>query len=110
VWECLVGAKGGEGGQLDCGWIGASTTTGSVNANVESQPSCDSTQILPPCISMMRVDIAGPKPVPPFLRVIALSAQRRCQDRDMECALFLPVPVGRHVAARTVIFVRQEFP
>jgi hypothetical protein len=27
-------------------------------------PGCDSTQILPPCISMMRFDIASPKPVP----------------------------------------------
>ena len=34
----------------------------------------DSTQILPPCISMMRFDMASPKPVPPFLRVMALSA------------------------------------
>src|SRR6516225_2931077 len=49
-----------------------STTTGSVKANVEPWPGCDSTQILPPCISMMRFDIASPKPVPPFLRVIAL--------------------------------------
>ena len=51
-----------------------STTTGSVKANVEPWPGCDSTQILPPCISMMRFDMASPKPVPPFLRVIALSA------------------------------------
>src|SRR5262249_13297368 len=51
-----------------------STITGSVKANVEPCPSCDSTQILPPCISMMRLDIASPKPVPPFLRVMALSA------------------------------------
>src|SRR5262249_45461688 len=47
-----------------------STTTGSENANVEPCPGCDSTQILPPCISMMRLDIAKPKPVPPFLRVM----------------------------------------
>src|SRR5271166_4783434 len=51
-----------------------STTTGSVKANVEPWPTCDSTQILPPCISMMRFDMASPKPVPPFLRVMALSA------------------------------------
>src|SRR5215467_9215859 len=50
------------------------TTTGSVNANVEPRPTCDSTQIRPPCISMMRLEMASPKPVPPFLRVIALSA------------------------------------
>ena len=50
-----------------------STTTGSVKVNVEPFPSCDSTQILPPCI-MMRFDIASPKPVPPFFLVMALSA------------------------------------
>ena len=51
-----------------------STMTGSVKVNVEPWPGCDSTQILPPCISMMRLDMASPKPVPPFLRVMALSA------------------------------------
>ena len=51
-----------------------STMTGSVKVNVEPWPGCDSTQILPPCISMMRFDMASPKPVPPFLRVMALSA------------------------------------
>src|SRR6516225_4548487 len=53
-----------------CRW----TTTGRVNANVEPWPGCDSTQILPPCISMMRFDMASPKPVPPFFLVMALSA------------------------------------
>ncbi len=51
-----------------------STRTGSLKENVEPWPTCDSTQILPPCISMMRLDMASPKPVPPFLRVIVLSA------------------------------------
>jgi hypothetical protein len=51
-----------------------STTTGSVKENVEPWPTCDSTQILPPCISMMRLDIASPNPVPPFFLVMALSA------------------------------------
>src|SRR6516225_4108400 len=46
----------------------------SLNAKVEPCPSWDSTQILPPCISMMRLDMARLKPVPPFLRVMALSA------------------------------------
>ena len=51
-----------------------STMTGRVNAKVDPWPGCDSTQIRPPCISMMRLDMASPKPVPPFLRVMALSA------------------------------------
>src|SRR6516165_9935856 len=51
-----------------------STTTGSVNVKVEPWPGCDSTQILPPCISMIRLEMASPKPVPPFFLVMALSA------------------------------------
>src|SRR6516162_3005309 len=51
-----------------------STITGSVKVNVEPWPGCDSTQIRPPCISMMRFDMASPRPVPPFFLVIALSA------------------------------------
>jgi hypothetical protein len=47
------------------GSICRSTITGSVNANVEPCPGCDSTQILPPCISMTRFDTASPRPVPP---------------------------------------------
>ena len=45
-----------------------------VNENVEPLPTCDSTQILPPCISMIRLEIAAPSPVPPFFLVIELSA------------------------------------
>jgi hypothetical protein len=51
-----------------------STITGSVKVKVEPCPGCDSTQILPPCISIMRFDMASPKPVPPFFLVMALSA------------------------------------
>src|SRR6478672_7375861 len=51
-----------------------STETGSVNENVEPCPTTDSTQIFPPCISIIRFEMASPRPVPPFLRVIELSA------------------------------------
>src|SRR6516165_1879357 len=44
-------------GYFDSRLICCSTTTGSVNVNVEPWPGCDSTQILPPCISMMRLDM-----------------------------------------------------
>jgi hypothetical protein len=60
-----------------CGLRGScccSTVTGSVNRKVEPWPGADSTQIFPPCISMMRLEIASPSPVPPFLRVTELSA------------------------------------
>src|SRR5262249_27064684 len=39
-----------------------STTTGSLKANVEPRPGCDSTQILPPWISMIRFEMTNPKP------------------------------------------------
>src|SRR5438309_1840952 len=45
-----------------------------MDAKVEPWPAVDSTQIFPPCISMIRFEIASPRPVPPFLRVIELSA------------------------------------
>src|SRR6266566_5485183 len=74
-------ARGGSGASLHhqnalahAGSTCRSTMIGSVKANVEPWPGCDSTQILPPCISTMRFDMASPKPVPPFLRVMALSA------------------------------------
>src|SRR5262249_5744740 len=51
-----------------------STMIGSENAKSEPRPGWDSTQIRPPCISMMRLDMASPRPVPSFLRVMALSA------------------------------------
>src|SRR6516162_6173318 len=36
-----------------------STMTGSVKVNVEPWPGCDSTQIRPPCISMIRLEMAS---------------------------------------------------
>ena len=50
------------------------TTTGREKENVEPCPGADSTRIFPPCISMMRFEIASPRPVPPFFLVIELSA------------------------------------
>src|SRR5262249_62148696 len=50
------------------------TTIGSVKENVEPCPTADCSDISPPCISIMRLDIASPRPVPPFFLVIELSA------------------------------------
>src|SRR5580704_6838676 len=51
----------------------SSTWTGSTTRNVEPWPNTESTEIVPPCISTMRFEIARPRPVPPFLRVLELS-------------------------------------
>jgi hypothetical protein len=72
--DSCTAAIGGGNGNVHAASTCRSTITGSVKVKVEPWPSCDSTQIFPPCISMMRLDMASPKPVPPFLRVMALSA------------------------------------
>ena len=73
-----IRAKRRHAGYFDSTFTCCSTMPGSMNAKVEPWPGSDSAQILPPCISMMRFDMARPKPVPPFLRVIALSACWNC--------------------------------
>src|SRR5262249_1747393 len=51
-----------------------STLTGRLIENVAPLPSSDSTQMRPPCISMMRRAMDKPSPVPPFFLVAELSA------------------------------------
>src|SRR5262249_51453859 len=60
VAKCPLCAKSGHASYFGSTLTCCSTTTGRVNANVEPWPGCDSTQILPPCISMMRFDMASP--------------------------------------------------
>jgi hypothetical protein len=62
-----------------------STTTGSVKVNVEPWPGCDSTQILPPCISMMRTQLNWSND----LSVIARACIRAV------CAVLLVIPLPR---------------
>src|SRR6516225_9037844 len=53
--------------------ISSSTCTGNTTRKVEPWPNTDSTAIVPPCISTIRLEIASPSPVPPFWRVFELS-------------------------------------
>ena len=64
--SCRKQTAGYFGSTLIC----CSTTTGWVNANVEPWPGCDPTQIRPPCISMMRFDMASPKPGLDWMTVV----------------------------------------
>jgi hypothetical protein len=59
--SCPLWVKSGHAGYFDSRLTCCSTTTGSVNANVEPWPGCDSTHIRPPCISIMRfaVQLSG---------------------------------------------------
>src|SRR5207302_4699254 len=54
----------------------ARTRMGSVKWNVLPFPTSLSTQIRPPCRVMRRLEIASPSPVPPYRRVVELSAWR----------------------------------
>src|SRR6476620_3390860 len=46
---------------------------GIVTLKVDPDPGTDTMPIVPPCISTIRLEIARPRPVPPFLRVLLSS-------------------------------------
>src|SRR6266487_5441347 len=81
-----------------------STRTGSVKQNVDPLPGSDSTQIRPPCISMIRLAIDRPRPVPPFLRVIELSACWNSSKIFAWSTAGIPGPVS-HTATVNAPFV-----
>ena len=73
----------------------SSTRTGSTTRNVAPLPRAESTEIVPPCISTMRFEIARPSPVPPFLRVFELST---CWNSLEDPAVVLGGDAGAGVA------------
>src|SRR6185503_1412338 len=72
-----------------------STLTGNSNEKVEPRPGSDSTHSLPPCISMMRREIARPSPVPPFSLVVEESACWNSSKILAWSAVAMPGPVSR---------------
>src|SRR6266542_686543 len=71
-----------------------STRTGSVNQKVEPVPRPDSTHIRPPCISMILLAMVSPRPVPPFTRVLELSACWNSSKTFCWSAAEIPRPVS----------------
>src|SRR5262245_54853222 len=67
-----TGEDGGSVG-VTAGGTARSARTGRVKRKVAPWPAADSTQIRPPCISVMRLAIARPSPVPPAFLVLELS-------------------------------------
>ena len=65
------------------------TVTGSVKENFEPSPTHDSTQIFPPCISIMRLEMASPTTCRPHLPICekALPLGRRLQASSGDCAV-----------------------
>src|SRR5215813_11986153 len=78
-------------GCATCCW----TLVGSVNVKVDPSPRWDSTPMRPPCSSMMRLAMARPRPVPPFLRVIEESACWNSSKILPWSASEIPGPVSR---------------
>src|SRR5262249_47193186 len=72
-----------------------STLIGSVKKNVDPFPGADSTQIRPLCISMIRLAMDSPSPVPPFFRVIELSPCWNSSNIRAWSAGLMPGPESR---------------
>ncbi len=69
-------------------------------------PSSDSTEIVPPCISTMRFEIARPSPVPPFLRVFELSTCWNSPKILSWSSGAMPGPVSRTVSTKLPVLGR----
>ncbi len=70
-------------------------SSGISNQNVEPRPGSDSTPMRPPIRSMMRLQIARPKPVPPYSRVVEASACAKERNRRACWSGAMPIPVSR---------------
>ena len=65
-----------------------------MNQNVLPAPGVLSTPIVPPIISTSRLEIASPRPVPPYLRVVELSACEKDWNNRSRASGPMPIPVS----------------
>src|SRR5215207_3427389 len=80
------------------GWFGLKghvDRTGISKAKVEPRPSVDSTQMRPPCSSTIRLAMLNPSPVPPFSRVLDVSACWNSSKMRACWSGVMPGPVSR---------------
>src|SRR5581483_7668607 len=78
----------------------AATRIGRVTRKVAPAPNSESTVSVPPCISTMRLEIARPRPVPPFLRVLELSTCGNSSKILAWSSGAMPGPVSRTVTMK----------
>src|SRR6266481_1552940 len=71
-----------------------STLSGTVKWKVDPTPRADSIQRRPPCSSTIRREIVSPRPVPPFFRVLELSACWNSSKIVCRSASEIPGPVS----------------
>src|SRR5436309_3204267 len=62
---------------------------------VESTPASLSSQIRPPMSSTSRRQMVKPRPVPPCLRVVDISAWLKGWNNFADCSFVMPMPVSR---------------
>src|SRR6185369_859109 len=72
----------------------ARTRIGRVKWNVLPRPTSLSTQMRPPCKVTSRFEIARPRPVPPYRRVVELSACRNSSNTYACASGLMPTPVS----------------
>src|SRR5581483_9546779 len=77
-----------------CSTCAARMRTGSVKRNVLPTPTVLSTQMRPPCSPTRRFEMARPRPVPPYLRVVELSACRNSSKMYASASCGMPTPVS----------------
>ena len=65
-----------------------------VNQNVLPRPSSLSTPMAPPIISASCLEIASPSPVPPYFRVVELSACENDSNSRARASGAMPIPVS----------------
>ena len=66
-----------------------------VNQKVEPWPGTLSTPTSPPMSSASLREMASPSPVPPYLRVVEVSACWKLWNRRPRCSSVRPMPVSR---------------
>ena len=73
----------------------AALSSGTSNQKVAPRPGSESTPMLPPIRSTMRLQITSPRPVPPYRRVVEASACANARNRLPMLSLLMPMPVSR---------------
>ena len=90
---CTIGSAGTQGaGVADCG-----AAAGRRTAKVEPTPGVLSTAMLPPRRWQSRRLIASPRPVPPYRRVVELSAWLNSSNTLAICSAVMPMPLSATV-------------
>src|SRR6185369_11301005 len=76
-----------------------SARVGNSIRKTEPLPRVDSTQMRPPCISTICLEIARPKPVPPLALVLELSTWWNCSNTRVSWSGGMPGPVSATLTA-----------